>query len=380
MMCINHPWEGIYVKNRFLIGIYLTALLLGMIAGCTKEKCVVCPPDQPPAEKEYYFIYGYGAYGEVYTYSTKTGQIVDSVKYPVGFFDARFSKDGKYAYYTAQRPRISDPPVTWIEEFATRDTLSILDGIGGYWLSVSSDGRYLLISATTKLALLEIPSLNVVYQKDDGRLWLYGAIHPSKNVAYVPIKGVDSLLIIDFRASAIRDSMVPLFNGDGIPTRGNSVAITNDGKTMIIGHGQLRDAETLEFLKEFHHSASIGPYFHPDGERVFFLQYQELDVGQQGEVWELNLKTLFMTRILREADFAAYSPYFAFSPCDMDFTPEGKYALIVNGGAGHDFGVGVILKLDCDTYRIVDAIYPPPFSISQLIRINPKEIGVPETH
>jgi hypothetical protein len=49
-------------KYRFkiLIGIYLAALLLGMITGCTKEKCVVCPPDQPQAEKEYYFLYSYG--------------------------------------------------------------------------------------------------------------------------------------------------------------------------------------------------------------------------------------------------------------------------------------------------------------------------------
>jgi hypothetical protein len=368
------------VKNqiKFLIGVYLTALLLGMTTGCTKEKCVVCPPDQPAAEKEYYFLYGYGADGEVYTYSTKTGQIVDSVKYPVSFFDARFSKDGKYAYYTAQRPGVSDPPVTWIEEFARRDTLSLLDGIGGYWLSVSSDERYLLISGTTKLTLLEIPSLAIVYQREYEKGWDHGTIHQFKDIAYVGSNTLDSLLIIDFRASNIRDSTVPLFWGDGTtPTSALSAAVSKDGKTIILNAGrgwQLRNAETLELLREFPHVASFGPYLHPDGERVFFLQYEELDVGQQGEVWELNLRTLLMTRILREEDFAAYSPYFAFSPCDMDFTPDGKYAFIINGGAGHSFGVGTTLKLDCDTYKIVDVIYPPPFSISQLIRINPKEI------
>jgi hypothetical protein len=360
------------VKHRFkfLLGVYVAALLLGMIVGCTKEKCVVCPPDTPPVEKEYRFLYSYGAHNWVYTYSTKTGEIVDSAKYPsFPFWDVRFSKDGRYAFYAGGS--------IWATDFATGDTVAIAEGYGD-WLSVSSDGRYLLISGTTKLALLEIPSLDVIYQKDDGRFWRRGAIHPFKNIAYVPIDKKDSLLIVDFSTSTIRDSLVPLFNRDGLPTRGSSVAISNDGKTMIVGQGQLRDAETLELLKEFYHRASIGPYFHPDGERVFFLQYEEFAVGQLGEVWELNLKTLYMTRILKEEDFVAHTPYFAFSPCDMDFTPDGKYAFIVNGGAGHDFGVGVILKLDCDTYKIVDAIYPPRSSLAWLIRINPKEIKAGE--
>lgn len=365
------------MKSRIglLIGIYLVALLLGMITGCTKEKCVVCPPVQPPVEKEYYFLYNGGFYNWVYTYSTKTVQIVDSVKYPVGFLDARFSKDGKCAYYTAQRPRVSDPPVTWIEEFSTRDTISLLDGIGGYRVSVSSDDRFLLISGTTKLALLEIPSLAIVYQREYGNAWAHGAIHPSRNIAYVGNNAIDSLLMIDFRTPTIRDSMIPLYNGKGSPISALSVGITNDGKFMIVGHGQLRDAKTLALLKEFYHTASLGPYFHPDGERVFFLQRKEIEIGQPAEVWELNLRTLLMTLVLGGEDFIAYSPYFALTPTDTDFTPDGKFAFIISGQSDQSTGSGVILKLDCDTYKIVDAIYSP-LGGSDLIRVNPKEIKV----
>jgi hypothetical protein len=86
-----------------------------------------------------------------------------------------------------------------------------------------------------------------------------------------------------------------------------------------------------------------------------------------------------MTRVLRGEDFRAYLNYYALTPTDMDFTPDGKYAFIISGQSGQEWGSGVILKLDCDTYKIVDAIYPPPGG-SDLIRINPKEIAAPEAH
>ncbi|TFH65775.1 MAG: WD40 repeat domain-containing protein [Candidatus Zixiibacteriota bacterium] len=358
------------MKNRigFLIGIYLAALLLGITAGCTKEKCVVCPPEQPPAEKEYYFLYSYGFNNWVYTYSTKTGQIIDSVKYPgYPFWDVRFSKDGKYAYYAGGGS-------IWITDFATGDTVAITEGYGG-WLSLSSDGRYLLLSGARVLKLLEIPSLNVVYQKDDGRLWLNGAVHPSKNVAYVPIKGVDSLLMIDFRTSTIRDFAVPLFRSDGTLVRATNAVVSKDGRTVIISGGirvQLRDAETFQLLREYYPGRNTA-YPHPDGVRVFFLQEKDFTIGQPAEVWELNLRTLLMTRVLGGEDFIAYSPYFALTPTDMDFTPDGKYAFIISGVAGQEFGAGTILKLDCSTYKIVDAIYPS-LGISNWIRINPREV------
>ena len=355
-------------RFKFLIRIYLAALLLGMITGCTKEKCVVCPPDQPPVEKEYYFLYSYGAYNWVYTYSTKTGQIVDSVKYPsYPFADVRFSKDGKYAYYVGGS--------IWITDFATGDTVAITEGTlsSGAWLSLSSDGRHLLLSGTTKLTLFEIPNLAIVYQREYDKGWAHGTIHPFKNIAYVGSNALDSLLIIDFRTSTIRDSTVPLFRGDGTPARALSVAVTTDGKTMIVSGGtrvRLQDAETLELLREYYPGRNTA-YLHPDGERVFFLEWEELDIGQRAEVWELNLRTLLMTRILQGEDFGTSSLYMALDPSDMDFTPDGKYAFIINGGQGPERGA--ILKLDCDTYKIIDAFYPA-LGPSNLIRINPREI------
>lgn len=123
-------------KHRFkiLIGIYVAALLLGMITGCTKEKCVVCPPNPTPVEKEYHFLYSYVDTGYwVYTYSTKDGHTIDSVRYgDYPFDDVRFTKDGRYACYSEHGGGIfNEPRATWVTDYATGDTLSIVYGSGG---------------------------------------------------------------------------------------------------------------------------------------------------------------------------------------------------------------------------------------------------------
>ena len=78
-----------------------------------------------------------------------------------------------------------------------------------------------------------------------------------------------------------------------------------------------------------------------------------------------------MTRILRGEDFGPIGTGEPLDPGDMDFTPDGKYAFISNGGQGNKSGP--IFKMDCDTYKIV-AVFPTPAGISGWVRVNPKEI------
>ncbi len=373
------------MKNRLL---YFSALLLlAAVCGCTKEKCVVCPPDQPPAEKEYHFLYSFvGPYGQcwVYTFSTKDGRVVDSTYYGgFPFWDARFSKDGKYVFYSVEEATSVEGPThvaTWITNYETGDTVAIATGIYGQRISLSGDGQYMLLSSSPILRLLRTPGLQVMFQKESRNFWGDGAVHPFKNVAYVPNWPEDSLLVIDFQNPTITDYKVPMRLGYGdYPFSATHAAVSLDGKILILLGGvpgtsvsriQLRDAETLELLLDYSNPVGGLLYLHPDGERVFFLEPWK-DIGASpGSVWVLSLKTFLLTRILNSVDFRGYFPFRGLNPDDMDFTPDGKYALITNGG---EMEYGPIIKLDMDTYKIVDAFYPPG-GVSWWIRINPTEI------
>jgi hypothetical protein len=213
--------------------------------------------------------------------------------------------------------------------------------------------------------LFAAPSLNLVYERGDPSGWSEAAFHPLKDVAYVTRTHVDSLLIIDFGGPEIVDSMVPLTTLHGDPMSSITVSVSRDGSLLIlsgatlvgrIGRLQLRDSQSLAILWEYYPGRSRA-HLHPDGERVYFLEPWR-DMGLiPGSVWELNLRTLLMRRILNSIDFRGPFPFYGLDVIDMDFTPDGKYGFFIGGELG--FYYGPIIKYDFDEYRIVDTFYPP---------------------
>jgi hypothetical protein len=370
---------------KFLIGIFAAALLLGMITGCTKEKCVVCPPDQGPAEKEYHFLYCYVDTGHwVYKYSTRDGHAVDSVRYGhYQFNDVRFSKDGRYAYYSMIGGGIFNVPrATWVTDYATGDTLSIVYGRGGDWISVSPDEEYIVVSGSTGLTIFHVPDLTTIYQGGDCNR---GAVNPFKNVAYVPNWPQDTLLILDFQQpSGVTVSKTPLRNVQGQSVSAVGASVTLDGRFVILDAGllpagsgikyiQVRDSETLELLYEYRTRASVGP-LHPDGQRLFC--YEWFDIYERtglSALWVLNLRTFLMTRVLTSDDVRTAYPYYcALDLKQVEISPDGRFALLLNSDGF--IADGPILKLDLDTYKIVDAFYPRWPAGARLLRIYPLEI------
>jgi hypothetical protein len=118
--------------------------------------------------------------------------------------------------------------------------------------------------------------------------------------------------------------------------------------------------------------APRGRDLQTDGERVFFIEpWRDLG-GIPSSVWELNLRTAVLRKILDGLDYVGTQPYFfGLNPSDMDITPDGEYAFLISGGEGMEHGP--ILKLDLDTYQIVDAFYPQG-GVARSIRMYPIEI------
>jgi hypothetical protein len=361
-------------RFRFMIGVYLAALLLGMITGCTKEKCVVCPPDQPPAEKEYHLIYSYGNPGYwVYTFSTKSLKAVDSVSYSGNPFEGlQFTRDGKYACY-------SKPGVTWVTDYATGDTIAVDNGHGGEHMSFSKDDRMVLVSAGSRTTVFGFPQLDILYSLPPGLSANGGCFDPTEDVAYLTCRHEDSLLIVRFDSTGIHDHKIGLAGIDGTPRNGSSAAVTPDGSILLLnvidGYGanylQLRDTDSLRLMAEYYPSYS-GPFIHPDGRRVlFFYNSRPFDYPAPWAVYVLDLKTRIMKKVVDGSDYQAFWkwPYLELS--QIDFTPDGRYAFL-RSGAGMS-GSPPIAKLDLDTYEIVDAIYPH-HGVSRAMRIYPLEI------
>jgi hypothetical protein len=365
--------QGRTPSTKPLIRVCLIALLLGMIAGCTKEKCVVCPPDQPPVEKEYHLVYSYGNPGYwVYTFSTKTLKAVDSVSYSGNPFEGlQFTRDGKYACY-------SKPGVTWVTDYASGDTIAISNSAGGSQLSFSKGDRMLLVLSGSRTTVFGFPQLNVLYSVPSGISAGSSCFDPTEDVAYIAVEREDSLLIVRFDSTGIHDRKIGLAGFDGTPRIGSSVAITLDGSILLLlaidrygaRYLQLRDTDSLGLIAEYY-PGYFGPFIHPDGRRVFFST-GTLDSPERSKVYALDLRTLVMKMVLDGADYDTFLPYYLYPEFSkIRFTPDGRYAFLLSG-----FGLSgspPIAKLDLETYEIVDAIYLHR-GVSRVIQIYPLEI------
>ncbi|MFH1892448.1 MAG: hypothetical protein ABIK83_07170 [Candidatus Zixiibacteriota bacterium] len=364
-------------KTITLVLLGVVAAYLPMLLSCGDDDCCICPVDPGYQEPVYHFLYSrVGVDYWVYTYNTKTGEAVDSVKYGVfPFWDVRFSKDGRYAYYC--NLSFTDDYTVWMTDYASGDTLSLYQGLGGHYLSVSHDGDYLFATDSRDVAIFSLPDLQVVYS-DTMVQCGPGCLHPLKNIAYMPTGHEDSLTVIDFQTEDISVEKIPLETLNGYPAAAYVANISNDGSILFMvvftagakfGYLQLRDTETLEILKEYYRFG--GPsYFHPDGVRVFYCIPRSWETGEGGEVWVLNLKTLIAEKILDSDDSKIGDPHHLLSFSGMDITPDGRFAFVLGGGGFED---GPIIKLDLKTYRIVDAI-TPPHGVSRVIRMYPLEI------
>ncbi|GEM_PF-1706855 len=359
-------------------------VLFGFVALTCDEDCPVCPKEpEPVPEKEYHFLYSFvGSYytSAVLTYSTKTGEMVDSTYYGRHpFWDARFTSDGRYACYTSSDANWA---TTWITEYATGDTVSVLQGVAGYFLSISYDNRYLLMvnyfSAPTAAFLFQIPTLAIVHEFQTNA-WGGIDMHPFRNEGVAAILDEDSLLFLNFSSDTVSSRKERIRLLSSVEMRGQGVKYSRDGSKLVLWGVwpggiviQVRNAETFEILHESYPDVRLGPYMHPDGERVFFVKPWTDIGGYPSSVWELNLRTLLLRRIINGLDYGGTHPYvYGFNPSDMDFTPDGKYAFFISGGEGLEHGP--ILKFDLDTYQFVDAFFPSA-GFSRVIRMYPLEI------
>ena len=353
------------MKNQILFLFILLVLAAGF--GCSKD-CPVCTNNEPAAEKDYHLIYSYGNPGYwVYTFSTKTLKAVDSVSYSSFPFEVvQFTRDGRYACY-------SKPGVTWITDYATGDTIAIDNEHWGRRLSFSKDDRMVLVSESGEASVFRFPELDLLYSTQAGLVVKNSCFDPTENVAYITFEYEDSLLIVRFDSTGIHDHKIGLTAVGGTPKHGECAAVTPDGSILFLNlttaNGamflELRDTDSLGLIAEYYPSHN-GPFIHPDGRMVFFLQG-----GTSWAVYALDLKTRIMKRVVDGADYPAFWDWRYLPLSQIDFTPDGRYAFLLSG-AGLS-GPTPILKLDLDTYEIVNAIYPQ-YGVSRAMRIYPLEI------
>jgi len=369
----------IYVKKQGVV--YLIGIVLIMLAlfSCDDHDCPNCPE---PKEPDYELLYSYvGQYPDTYvlTYSSKSGEILDSALYQGNPFDnVVFSHDGEYACYTSNYDLELGASETWVTHWATRDTIAYRSGIGALAAYLSTDDQYLLLTGGNIVAILSFPDLATLYL--DSVSSGAGAFHPSRKIAYVSLERArDSIYVIDFSQETPPIRSFPLHNADGtkLLSQGpfmctNTSLVLNAAIPKVVTYLQFYDTNDFGLRNELVARNYVGLGRHPDSTRVF-LSYLTF-IGNfpvSGGIDLYNIETNTLQPWIAEGklDSGTGEP---FVPSQIEVLPDGSSMFVLSGGNG--FWLGPILQLNTATKEVMKR-FDNTDGFSRLIRLNPKNVA-----
>jgi hypothetical protein len=355
-------------------------LTLGLLLGC-QEDCV-CPEPEMPLKPDYHLLYSYaGSTIEtkyVLTYSTKTGEVIDSAEYGgIPFVNMAFSHDGEYAVYTSNYNLDLGASETWVTETATGDTISYLLGVGGQAAILSPSDDYVLLMGGGLYAILSFPGLSIVYQ--DSVTNLGGGFHPRLNRVFaVYERAMDSLFVLDFLESPVVESSIPIRDSEGYPLLSTGILQITEHHLLLnplipdaAYFIQVYDVDSLTLLHEIqtpHLMVYRGVDLAPDGNRLFLAYNRGFERPWESGVDIYYFSTGNLVPYITQDEISCC--YEQIAPTDIEFLPDGESFFILDGGTG--FWFGPILQINTVTKEVIRVIRPDDGS-TKLIRLNPKD-------
>jgi WD40 repeat protein len=299
-------------------------MLISVLGGCGEDDCVVCPDETEQADQYYEVTYSYTArYGGLppfyaLRYNSKSGGIIDSLNYgQFPFWDVEFSSDGEFAYCT-------NGEATWIEDYATGDTLHINTDTRGTEIELSADGDYLLVSGSDSVALLTVRDLSILAVVP--RLGL-AVFNPQQKIIYFGTADAESLFVMDYRQVPTCTRSIFLSDHDGLGVYPQQLAVSPDGSRLFVSgvrtYVLVIDTESLQILQRFgdKYDSDILQDFewHPDGKRLFMAANGGIETpGGVINIYDLNSGNTY--RYLQDEDLNLWPA--TFSPADIEFTPD----------------------------------------------------------
>jgi DNA-binding beta-propeller fold protein YncE len=353
-------------KAKIIWVVVLLAAVVVLVS-CTDDQCPSCP--KPEVEPDYHVQYCCESRPPelvAYTYSLKYGNVVDSAFYGDdygAFWDAAFSDDGSYTYYTKTVFGLEEPDSwTWVTDTRTGDTLAICAGKGGREIEVSPDGQYLLVSESRMLTLFRLPNLQVIHFEDwtpetDG--FGQAAFHPVESEFYFTKgkRGQDTLFVSTYDSSGVTSiGAHPTFNTTGDAVHPSLKTVSPDGRFLIIDAGiflgpkyfQVLDTDSFSIV----HETQIPSWrlhtdhaWHLDGKRVFMPFRGGFDAPDIGGIDVYDITTNTLQYYITSDEISMDNEQ--LQPLEISFTPDGNELVILN--AMGSIPIGSILVLDFET-------------------------------
>jgi hypothetical protein len=364
-------------QSLIILAIGMLLGLIVFVSSCERDCNCLSPEDHIP---EYHLIYpnsgieGVDVYDSswVLTYSTKTGEVIDSFKTTYYINDIQFTRDGSMAVWTATNLSVPEH-VVWVTNYPIDDTIAFRGGLHGERLAFNPDETRIMLHYIDAITILSFPDLtpiltDTVQHNDAGFL-------PGVDKYFHVVGNKDSLYVVDYSnpESIVTTAIFLASPPDiGISPYIGVVDYERNLITLICepdeeySYIHVRDASDYSFVQQnvtpvhYHDRA----FARPGSDEIFMYSIEtgwswwEMDRLDYYSV-ELNAVFSFMKR----HDIVLFEGKFAFD--QIEFTPDGETMYL-----GHVIPLGVRIA----DKKVIQRLQPK-IPAARVIRINPRDFS-----
>jgi len=360
--------------------IWLTAISLLLFAvfllSCEKNY-ITQAPEEHAGDYDLLYIHAGGEYnGPLNTliYSTKSGELIDTIKTQYFIEDLRFAKDGLKAVIGSWEPSTLNPSVLAVN-YPNMDTIAIRDGVICRRMEFSPNEQSVFCCDGTMVSILSYPDLSNIYI--DTVENFDGGFLTSVDSAFYLVSGIDSIFVIDYsdrQNVTVSTATIGSISGGGTVPVSCAVDYINERIIIVSNYNDEKsyihvlnsnDLSMIQFLvvdRLYNGSLAIRP----ESDKIYLKLSGNYGDFEHNYIDVYNVYSNTQSKFINFGDITFIGVHL---PYKMEFTPDGKTLYVLMGS--NQYSPFNVLGFDPDTGDIMQFLAPESSAGGQIIRINP---------
>ena len=355
----------------------LILLLFAVIILSCEKNYITQAPEEHVGDYDLLYIHAGGGWDDPIhslKYSTKTGEVIDTVKTPYAINDLQFTNDGTRAVLSIMGQKTGIQSIISIN-YPSMDTIGIHEGIGGRKIYFSPDEQAVLTCWGSTVAILSFPDLTPIFVDTVDNY--EGGFLTASDSAFYLVSGVDSIFVIDYtdrqNISVTANTIGSTTGGERVPgpcavdyENAHIIVVTNHNneysKIHLLNSNDLSLVQSLFVNRLYNGTPAIRP-----GSYEIYLKLSGLlgdDEHQYIDVYNTASNTLRTYINLKDIAFSGVRII-----DQLELTSDGRELYVLMGT--NQYYPFIVLGFDLDNDEIIHHLLPETAANGHLVRINP---------
>ncbi len=352
-------------------------LILTVILLSCEKNYITQAPEEHVGDYDLLYIHAGGGWDDPLhslKYSTKTGEVIDTIKTPYVIADLQFTKDGTKAVMSIWEQKTGAPSVLAVN-YPLMDTIGILEGIAGEKIYFSPDEQEVITCWGPTIAILSFPDLSPIFV--DTVANYEGGFLTSNDSAFYLVSGVDSIFVIDYtdrKNVTITAQIIGSSSGAGAVPGPCAVDFENEQIIIVMNYDNeysyihVLNSNDISLIQQLFVNRLYNgtPGIRPGGDEIYLKLSGLLGDYDNHYIDIYNFSSNTLRTYINLKDIAFNGVHIIDQ---LEFTRDGRELYVLMGS--NQYYPFVVLGFNLDNDEIVHYLLPETAANGNLVRINP---------